>query len=235
MANTEIALLSVLVILALIYAGLYIPVTLGLVSFAGVWLMRGDVELPIALLALATADSISHYVFAVVPLFALMGLLVSKAGLGRDIYLVANHVFHRVLGGLGIATVAANAVFASITGSSIASASVFTRISVPEMRRLGYHARFSVGVVAGSSVLGMLIPPSVMLILYSIVAEQSVGQMFLAGIVPGLILATAFSLGILAMAHLRPRMVMSAGAEPAALEPMGVRELAARTLPSTLR
>ena len=87
-----------------------------------------------------------------------------------------------VLGGLGMATVAANAVFASITGSSIASASVFTRISVPEMRRLGYNPRFSVGVVAGSSVLGMLIPPSVLLIVWAILTEMSVGALFIAGI-----------------------------------------------------
>ena len=86
----------------------------------------------------------------------------------------------RLQGGLGIATVAANAVFAAVTGSSIASASVFTRVSVPEMRRFGYTGRFTVGVVAGSSVLGMLIPPSVMLILYAIIAEQSVGDMFIA-------------------------------------------------------
>jgi len=91
-----------------------------------------------------------------------------------------------------MATVAANALFASITGSSIASATVFTRIAVPEMLKFGYTRQFSVGVVAGSSVLGMLIPPSAMLIIYAIVAEQSVGEMFIAGFIPGILLATAF-------------------------------------------
>ena len=207
MSGFAVGLLSVALILVLIYGGLYIPVALGLVSFIGVWIIRGNVDVPISLLALAAADSVSHYIFAVVPLFALMGLLVGQAGLGRDVYEVANGVFRRLRGGLGIATVAANAVFAAVTGSSIASASVFTRISVPEMRRFGYTARFTVGVVAGSSVLGMLIPPSVMLILYAIIAEQSVGDMFIAGVIPGLVLAVAYSVAIIAMAYLVPRFV----------------------------
>ena len=207
MTSIEIGLASVVLIVLLIYSGLYITVALGLVSFLGVWIMRGEIDLPINLLALATADTISHYVFATVPLFALMGLLVSVAGLGGDVYQVANFVFYKVRGGLGIATVAANAVFASITGSSIASASVFTRVSVPEMRKFGYTARFSVGVVAGSSVLGMLIPPSAMLIIYAIVTEQSVGDLFLAGVIPGLLLAAAYGVMILVMAYAFPKFV----------------------------
>lgn len=207
MTSIEVGIASVVLIVGLIYSGLYIPVALGLVSFLGVWVMKGNLNLPTNLLALATQSTVSHYVFAVIPLFAMMGLLVSNSGLGKDLYQVANFIFHRVKGGLGIATVAANAVFAAITGSSIASASVFTRISVPEMRRFGYNKRFAVGVVAGSSVLGMLIPPSVMLILYAIVAEQSVGQMFVAGIIPGLLLSAVYCVAILAMAKWWPTFV----------------------------
>ena len=211
MSPIEIGVASVVLIVLLIYAGLYIAVALGLVSFLGVWIMRGDVRLPIDLLALAAADTVSHQVFATVPLFALMGLLVSKAGLGNDVYRVANFVFHRVRGGLGIATVAANAVFASITGSSIASASVFARVSVPEMRAFGYTTRSSVGVVGGSSVLGMIIPPSAMLIIYAVTADQSVGQLFIAGIIPGLLLAAAYGVAIMIMARLWPRFVGGGG------------------------
>ena len=122
----------------------------------------------------------------------MMGLIVGKAGIGTDIYEVFQHLFRRIRGGLGVATVVSNAAFAAVTGSSIASASVFTRVSVPEMIRYDYGRRFAVGVVAGSSVLGMLIPPSVMLIIYAFVAEQSVGAMFLAGVVPGLLLSAAY-------------------------------------------
>ena len=109
--------------------------------------------------------------------------------------------------GLGIATVAANAAFAAVTGSSIASASVFTRVAIPEMIRYDYNKRFAVGVVAGSSVLGMIIPPSVMLIIYAFVAEQSIGDLFLAGVMPGLLLSGAYVISILAMTVLAPRFV----------------------------
>jgi len=207
MGGIEVGILSIIVIVTLIYAGVYIPVALGLVSFVGVWIIRDDINMPVSLLAQATADAVSDQVFATIPLFALMGLLVGQAGLGKDVYDVANVLFRKIRGGLGIATVAANAVFAAITGSSIASASVFTRISVPEMRRYTYTARFAVGVVAGSSVLGMLIPPSAMLIVYAIVTEQSVGHMFIAGIIPGLILAVAYIALIMIMARATPGFV----------------------------
>ncbi|MFT5182232.1 MAG: C4-dicarboxylate transporter DctM subunit, partial [Alphaproteobacteria bacterium] len=110
---------------------------------------------------------------------------------GRDTFDVAAQSFRNVRGGLGMATVSANAVFAAVNGSTIASASVFTKIAVPELLRLGYSPRFSVGVVAGSSILGMLIPPSLLLIVFGIIAEVSIGHLFTAGILPGLILAVA--------------------------------------------
>jgi C4-dicarboxylate transporter, DctM subunit len=101
----------------------------------------------------------------------------------------------------------ANAIFASITGISIASASVFSRVAVPEMVRHGYTRKFATGVVAGSSVLGMLIPPSLLMIVYAVLAEESVGRMFLAGIGPGLLLSALFSLVIVALATFRPQFV----------------------------
>jgi len=217
MSGVEIGVSSIVLIVVLIYLGLYVPVALGLVSFLGVWIIRQNVDHAVSLLSEAIADTVADFVFATIPLFALMGLLVSKAGFGREVYEVANTVFYRVRGGLGIATVAANAVFASITGSSIASASVFTRVSVPEMRRFNYTARFSVGVVAGSSVLGMLIPHSAMLIIYAIVTEQSVGHMFIAGILPGIILAIAFAILILMLSYGVPSFV--GGRDPKSIEP----------------
>lgn len=213
MTEIQVGIISVVLILVLIYSGLYIPVALGLVSFVGVWILRGNIEVPISLLSLAAADTIAEPTFAVVPLFALMGLLISEAGVGRDIYDVSNFIFRRLKGGLGIATVVANAIFASITGSSIASASVFTKVSIPQMKRFGYNPRFTVGVVAGSSVLGMLIPPSVMLILYAIITEQSVGHMFIAGVIPGILLSTAFGVAIFSMATFVPRFVMKESVE----------------------
>ena len=207
MIGVEVGIASIFIILVLIYTGVHVAVSLGLVSFIGVWVYRDSIDIAISLLAEATADSVAHEVFANIPLFALMGIVASEIGLGADVYKVADQIFRRIRGGLGMATVAANALFASITGSSIASASVFTRIAVPEMLRFGYTRQFSVGVVAGSSVLGMLIPPSAMLIIYAIIAERSVGEMFIAGFIPGILLATAFVFGILLMSFFAPNFI----------------------------
>ena len=202
-----IGMLSVGAIVALVYLGLYIPVALGLVSFVSIWIMSDKPILAFNFLKVAVGDGVTEYNFATIPLFTLMGLLVSKARLGRDIYDVMNSAFRKVLAGIGMATVGANAIFAAVTGSSIASASVFTKIAVPQMLRYNYNKRFAVGVVAGSSVLGMIIPPSAMLIIYSFVAEVSVGDMFLAGIIPGLILTAVYMVAIYLMARFWPSFI----------------------------
>lgn len=199
MSGIEIGLASLAAILVLIYSGLHVAIALALVSFVGIWLLRDNADQAARILSLAARESISSYLFGVVPLFVLMGLVVSRAGIGRDTFDVANRLFNKVRGGLGMATVGANAIFAAITGISIASAAVFTKVAVPEMMRIGYTARFATGIVAGSSVLGMLIPPSLLLILYGIIAEQSVGALFLAGVGPGILLTLAYCVGIWAM------------------------------------
>ena len=215
MSAIAVASLSLLAMLGLIWAGMHVAVALGLVSFVGVWLIRGDVGVAANLLAQASQDAIASHIFGVVPLFVLTGFLVARADVGKDAFEVANQLLRRLRGGLGIATVASNAVFAAITGISIASAAVFTRVAVPEMLRFGYQPRFAVGVVAGSSVLGMLIPPSLLMILYGFLANQSVGDLFTAGIVPGLVLALAYSVGIVLMATFWPRSVYESASRPA--------------------
>ena len=132
-------------------------------------------------------------------------------------------------GGLALGTVGANAIFAAITGISIASAAVFTRVAVPEMVRHGYTRKFSLGVVAGSSVLGMLIPPSLLLILYGVLTEQSIGDLFVAGVVPGLLLAGLFCLAIIAMAIFAPGFVGTPDRNAAGHESWA--SLAAKSLP----
>ena len=229
MSGVEIGLISIGAILLLIYLGMHVAVTLCVVSLIGVWAVKGNVTLATKLLAIAAYDTVAGYVFGVVPLFVLMGLLVSVSDLGKDAYVVANMLMRRIRGGLGIATVAANAVFAAVTGISVASAAVFTKLAVPEMISLGYRPRFAVGVVAGSSVLGMLIPPSLLLIIYALLAEQSIGDLFIAGIVPGILLSFAFAIAILGMATFLPRTVMREEAGDAASgEP--VESLAAAVL-----
>lgn len=219
----EIALVSVAAMLALIYLGLHIATTLALISFIGVWVIKGNATVAMNLLWVSAYDSVNNYVFAAIPTFVLMGFLVAAAGMGRDAYDIGQILLRRVKGGLGMATVVANAIFAAITGVSVASASVFSKLSVPEMLRHGYNVRFAVGTVAGSSVLGMLIPPSVLFIIYALITEQSVGDMFIAGIGPGLLLTAVYCAQIFIMAHWFPQTVMArrddGGALPAPAEP----------------
>ncbi|OFZ89735.1 MAG: C4-dicarboxylate ABC transporter permease [Betaproteobacteria bacterium RBG_16_66_20] len=234
MDGITIGLVSVACMLVLIYAGMHVGVALTLLSFIGVWIIRGDAGIASNLLALAANDVIADYVFGVVPLFVLMGLLVSVADIGKDTFEVANQIFRRLRGGLGIATVAANAVFAAITGISIASAAVFTKVAVPEMLRHGYSQRFSVGVVAGSSVLGMLIPPSLLLILYGILTERSVGDLFIAGIIPGIVLSLAYVAGILLMGKYWPEFVGGSARTAEDSAQLGWGEMAGKLLPVVL-
>ncbi|HEY5899629.1 MAG TPA: TRAP transporter large permease [Burkholderiales bacterium] len=207
MSGLEIGLLSILAILVLIYAGMHIAIALCLVSLVALWAIKGSFPFAMNLLSLAAYDSVAGYVFGVVPLFVLMGFLVSVAGIGRDTFWAADTLLRRVKGGLGLATVGANAVFAAVTGISVASAAVFTKVAVPEMLRAGYTPRFAVGVVAGSSVLGMLIPPSLLMIIFGLITEQSIGDLFIAGVVPGLLLAASFGVMILLYAYLLPSRV----------------------------
>ena len=203
----EIAVLSVAAMLLFIYLGMHIAVTLALISFIGTWIIKGNITVATSLLWVSAHQTVNNFVFAVIPLFVLMGFLVSAAGMGRDAYDIGQNMLHRVRGGLGMATVVANAIFAAITGVSVASASVFSKIAVPEMMRHGYSGRFAVGTVAGSSVLGMLIPPSVLLIIYALIVEESVGDLFIAGIGPGILLTIVYCGLISGMAIFLPRMV----------------------------
>jgi tripartite ATP-independent transporter DctM subunit len=234
-SGTAVALASLAAMLLCIYAGLHVAVTLGLISFVGVWLIRGDMQIAANLLAQAASDAIASHIFGVVPLFVLTGLLVAQADIGKDAFEVAQQALRRLRGGLGVATVAANAVFAAITGISIASAAVFSRVAVPQMLRFGYRAPFAAGVVAGSSVLGMLIPPSLLMILYGFLSGQSVGDLFTAGILPGLLLAAAFALVILLMAAWRPQTVFTPGTGAAHdAPPMTLPQMAAKLVPIVL-
>ena len=198
-------LIGALVFLVLI--GLHIAVALTAVGFAGIWLIREDMDMAMRLMYLSAYNGVADYIFATIPLFVLMGLLVSISNVGKDTFDVAETLLRRLRGGLGVATVAANTVFAAVTGVSIASAAVFTRVAVPEMVNHGYRASFAAGTVAGSSVLGMMIPPSLLMIIYGVLAEQSIGTLFIAGVIPGFFLAIAFAVMIVLMARFSPGVV----------------------------
>ena len=207
MTTLAIGFVLIVLLVALVLLGMQIAYALFGVAFIGIWIIRDNIDLGFRMLELTVYSGIADYLFATIPLFVLMGLLVSVSNVGRDTFEVAEELLRRVLCGLGVATVAANTVFAAVTGVSIASAAVFTQVAVPEMTRHGYRPAFAAGTVAGSSVLGMMIPPSLLLIIYGVLAEVSIGGMFIAGIVPGLLMAMGFVVMLMLMALLAPKFV----------------------------
>ncbi len=230
-----IGLLLVGLLIVLVMLGAPIGVTLILLALCGTWALRGDLEIAIRLVGSGALTSIAEYVFSVIPLFVLMGTLVSLSGVGRDTFSVAQWLLQRVQGGLGVATVAANALFAAVTGVSVASASLFSQVAVPPMLRFGYSMRFAVGVVAGSSILGMLIPPSILMIVYGVLAEVSIGRMFLAGVVPGIVMSIAFIIIIVMLARFKPGFVYEQATQSAVEQPSeNARSVVTKLLPITL-
>jgi len=201
---TTLALISVGLVFALIVLGVHIGVALAAVSVLTLWGITGKFSVAASLLQTTAYSAVMDYVFAVVPLFVLMGLFSTLSGATRELFSSAQVLLGGIRGGLGIATVFANAVFAAITGVSVASAAVFSKIALPEMERLHYDRKFSLGIVAGSAILGMLIPPSVLMIVYGVLTEQAIGKLFIAGILPGLVVTAVLSLGIWTLVLMRP-------------------------------
>ncbi len=221
-ATTVMYMIGLLVILVLL--GFHIAVALAMTSALGIYLMLGSFDVAISLLGSSAYEAIRSHTFIVIPLFVLMGDFVSKSGAAGDLYQVCNRLLRRVSGRLAVATVAGNAIFAAVTGVSVASAAAFSRIAYPEMRRLGYQREYAVGVVAGSACLGMLIPPSVLLIVWAILTEASVGRLFIAGVLPGILLALMFAGYCIMYAKMRPDVAPNPPAA-ADLEPLRTGEI----------
>jgi len=209
--ETNTAILLVVSLVGLVAIGVHIAIALGITSALGIWLVTGADWYAFGtvqtMLAATAYEAIRAYVFAVIPLFMLMGEFIGKSGTVTDVYRGINRLLRKIPGRLAIATVVGNALFSFVTGVSIASAAAFSRIAYPEMKRFGYHRGFALGSIAGSSCLGMLIPPSVLMIVWGILTEQSIGQLFAAGIFPGLLLAFLFIAYVFVFALLRPAAV----------------------------
>lgn len=211
--------LSVAVIFVLILLGFHIGVALAAVSFVGIYLMTGKIMVAASLLQTTAFHGVNDYIFAVIPLFVVMGLFATESGATRDLFDAAESLMRRMRGGIGIATVIANAIFAAITGVSVASAAVFSKLAIPEMNRLGYERKFALGIVASSALLGMLIPPSILMIIYGVITEESIGKLFAAGVGPGLVVAAALSATILLRVHLNPALAGREGQSDAVVTP----------------
>src|SRR5262245_38166855 len=195
------------VLLVVVFSGVHIAVALGITAALGLFLMTGDIDVVRTFMANTAYEALRDYVFAVIPLFMLMGEFLAKCGAATDLFSLVNRATRRVPGRLAIATVIANAIFAFVTGVSIAAAAAFSRIAWPEMKRHGYERKFGLGCIAGSACLGMLIPPSVLMIVWGVLTEQAIGKLFIAGIIPGFVVVAAYCVHILYVAYTQPHRV----------------------------
>lgn len=207
MFDVNTATIIVVLLFALVLLGVHVAIALGMTSVVGIFLVTGKWRIVEATLASTAAEAMRDFTFAVIPLFMLMGEFIGRSGAITDIYQAINRGIKSLPGRLAVATVIGNTIFSFVTGVSIASAAAFSRIAYPEMKSHGYHKGFALGAIAGSSCLGMLIPPSVLMIVWGILTEQSIGQLFLAGILPGILLASLYLLYIVGTAILRPELV----------------------------
>jgi tripartite ATP-independent transporter DctM subunit len=201
-----VGIVTFILLIILVVIGVHIAIALALTSILGVWFALGNMKTAIQLVGTTAYSAINDYTFAVVPLFVLMGLFTNISGASTEIYNAFHVLLRKVRGGLAMATVGANAVFATITGVSVASAAVFSKVAIDPMTELKYDKKLALGSVAGSSVLGMLIPPSLLFIVYGTLSQQSVGKLFIAGIIPGILLAMIYCIGIFVMVTLKPSL-----------------------------
>ena len=227
MFDVNIATVLIVSLLVMVALGVHIAIALGMASALGIFLVTGgSFNVVLAMLGSTAYEALRAYEFAVIPLFMLMGEFVSRSGAVTDVYRAIHRGLQRLPGRLAVATLLGNAIFSFVTGVSIASAAAFSRIAYPEMKRFGYDRGFALGAVAGSSCLGMLIPPSVLMIVWGLLTERSIGQIFLAGVLPGLLLVSLFVCYVLVSAVARPALVgggreAAAGASPDNLAPQG--------------
>jgi C4-dicarboxylate transporter, DctM subunit len=191
MDTTTIGVIGFAAMLGLMFLGVPIGVAMGAVGFFGyAWVMGWSSALN--MLSLAPYSAVATYVLSVVPLFVLMGHLANETGIGRELYATAQIWLRHRRGGLAMATVAACAGFAAISGSSVATAATMTTVALPQMRKLGYDPKLATGSVAAGGTLGILIPPSVIFLIYGFLTETSIGKLFLAGVLPGILLTVMF-------------------------------------------
>ncbi len=218
-----VLLVMFIALITFIVLGFHIFVVLGMVSLVGTYLLFGDVGITLELASSSAYAVLRNAVFAAIPLFVLMGEFMSRAGMATDLYKIANYFLRKLPGRVAIATVVGNAVFAAVTGVRIASAMTFSRIAYPEMMKFGYNRSFALGSIAGSASLGMLIPPSVLLIVWGIIIEKSIGKLFLAGFIPGLILALLMGIYVSVRAGMKPELAPSkVEGQPEETVPTGV-------------
>jgi len=205
MTPVAIGIIGIIVLLALFVLGMPVGFAMALVGFTGFCVLSTE-QAGLSLLARDTYFTFSSYSLTVIPMFIFMGAISYASGMSKRLYQTCYLLFGHMRGGLAIATIAACAGFAAMCGSTNATAAAMGRVALPEMKRYKYDSSLSTGCVAAAGSLGVMIPPSTIFIVYGILTEQSIGKLFVAGILPGLLLAVLFSIVVFILCLIKPQI-----------------------------
>jgi len=185
--------------------GVPVGVAMGAVAIVGMLLGAGE-AMAFGQLRTLPFAVVNNYAFAVLPMFVLMGTMAEASALTTEVFAAADLWLRRVRGGLYQAVIVGSAIFAAVSGSTIVNAVVFTRIAFPQMVRFGYSKSLSIGAIAGAGSFAAMIPPSITMVIYAIMTEQSVGQLLIAGVIPGILTAIVYLGGVALMVRLKPSL-----------------------------
>ncbi|WP_306049424.1 TRAP transporter large permease [Oceaniradius stylonematis] len=205
MTNFEIGLLSFPALLLLIFLRVPIGLTMFTTGFVGLWLTNGSAFMAMARLKTETFTTFSSYSLSIVPMFLLMGCFATLGGMSQALFKAAEAWIGHRKGGIAMAAIGACAGFGAICGSSLATAATMGRVALPELRQYGYAGGFSTATLAAGGTLGILIPPSIVLVIYAILTEQNIAKLFLAAVIPGLLAAAGYVLVISIYVRLNPK------------------------------
>ena len=212
MSNLEIGLLSFPALLILIFIRVPIGLAMFLVGLVGLYFVTGSLNLPLGRMKSETFSTFSSYSLSIVPIFLLMGHFATLGGMSTALFKAAESFLGHRRGGVAMAAIGACAGFGAICGSSLATAATMSRVALPELRKYGYSGGFSTATLAAGGTLGILIPPSVVLVIYAILTEQNIAKLFLAAFIPGILAALGYMLAISIYVRLHPD---AAGTKPA--------------------
>ena len=205
MEPSTAGLLMIVILLLLIGFGLPIAFSLGISGILCVIMVTGW-ETTYGFIATSPFNTSASWVYVVLPLFVLMGMLSNSAGIGEHAFKIANYWLGKIKGGLAMATIFACSIFGATSGSSIAAAAAMCKLAVPEMRRYGYSMKLAAGSVAAGGTLSVMIPPSGILVIYGIITEESIGKLLIAGLLPGLLSALIYIVGIYIWCSIKPQV-----------------------------
>lgn len=224
-----VGLIGIVILILLIVLGVPIAVSSAVVGFVGCVVLLG-IKPALGVMYLIPVDKVATYGLSVIPLFILMGVLALYGGIGHELYTACVRWLGRLPGGLAMATTAANALFGACSGSSLAAAATFSKLSIPEMARYNYNPRLSTGVIAASGTLAAMIPPSGMMVIFCTFADVSLGKILVAGVIPGILSAFIYMMSIYIRSRLDPKL------GPVVIEKVSLKEklLALRYLMATV-